>query len=501
MFSSSRLLLVQRRVFSARFFASLPEYTLLPLPALSPTMETGNLAQWNKAEGDQISPGDVIAEVETDKAVVDYEAQEDAFLAKILVSEGTKDIAVGATLGVLVEEEADIAAIQAADASLFGVDAGAPAADADAPAAAPAAAAAATPPPPPPPVAAAAPSAATGERVFASPLARKLARESGLADLSPIAGAGPRGRVLGADVAAFLAGGGLSMAGQSAPSIGHSASGDFSDVDPSQMRKVIASKLTESKATVPHYYLTAEVGLDAVLRARAEFNAGLSGSETKLSVNDFVIKASALALRKVSRRLSVSLASSRLPPLASLALHHHTRLSHTLLPPYPPIPKVPDANASWMETANGPILRSYDTVDVNVAISTDNGLVSPVVLDADLKDLMEISANVRELAAKAQENALRPEELGVGTFTTSNLGMFGVRQFCAIITPPQAMALAVGAGQKKVVPSADGKSDYDIVTTMAVTASCDHRVVDGAVGAQWLAAFKLYMENPMKMMF
>ena len=519
-----------RTALSARVFSALPEYVLLPLPALSPTMETGNLAQWNKAEGDLIQPGDVIAEVETDKAVVDYEAQEEQYLAKILVPEGTKDIAVGATLGVLVEEQGDIAAIQAADASEFGVQAEAGAQTAAA--AAPAAAAAAAPPPPPPPAAsapapAAAARASTGERVFASPLARKLARESGLGDLSPIAGRGPRGRVLGADVSAFIAGGGLSMGGQDVPSIGHTASG--ADVDPSQMRKIIASKLTESKGTVPHYYLTAEVTLDAVLRTRAEFNAGLGAGDAKLSVNDFVIKAAALAMRKVRLRFCarrVLLRTIAIRPAQCLSTHSpHTyacapvafrRSRHANPPPPPPLParprspalllpppvppQVPDANASWLETAGGPILRTYDTVDINVAISTENGLVSPVVLDADVKAMGEISANVRELAAKAQERALSPEDLATGTFTTSNLGMFGVRQFCAIITPPQAMALAVGAGQKKVVPSTDGLSDYEIQTSMAVTASCDHRVIDGAVGAQWLAAFKLYMENPMKML-
>jgi pyruvate dehydrogenase E2 component (dihydrolipoamide acetyltransferase) len=441
------------RLAAQRAFSSdLPEHEFLHLPSLSPTMESGVITRWNKAEGDKISADDIIAEIETDKAVVDYAATEDGYLAKILQSEGSGDLAVGTVIGVTVEEEADIAAFadyQHADAAT------APPAAPAAPPAAPAA------PPAPPALAPAATKAANaGDRVFASPLARIEATRRGI-DIAHVLGSGPGGRVVRADVDELPDGYGAGAsaahaAGATPDSYVSSSTAAFSDADLSQARKVIARNTTLSKQTVPHYYLTIDVEIDELLAARAGLNER-AAPEARLSVNDFIIKASALACRDV-----------------------------------------PECNSSWQ----GDSIRQYHHVDVNVGMSVgDSGLVSPVVRDCASEGLAAISARVKDLAGRARENALTPADHETGTFTISTLGMYGVKNFCGIISPPQACILAVGAGTDRLLPAAAGSAaEHRTAKVMSVTLSCDHRVVDGAVGAQWLQAFKGYIENPVTML-
>lgn len=445
------------------FSGSLPEHVTLPMPALSPTMTHGTLVSWEVQEGDAIAAGDSIAQVGTDKATIPFDATEDGFMAKILVAEGTEDVPVGTVCAVMVEDKDDVAAFAdyTADA-----DAGAGASDS-----ADAAAKEDSAPPPPPAAPAAddtpkrAAATASGDRVFASPYARKLAREAGL-DITRVAGTGPNSRVVAADVEEYLANPPVeedtdtSFASDSAAAAAPSADaaayarGEFQDIPHTAMRRVIAERLTEAKRTVPHYYLTADVDIGELMKLRAQLNQQL---DTKLSVNDFIIKASALALRQV-----------------------------------------PAVNSSWLESG----VRAYDYVDVSVAVAVEEGLITPIVKDADKLGLGSISSTVRDLAGRAKDRKLQPDEYQGGTFTVSNLGMFGVRQFAAIINPPQAAILAVGAAQKRVVPNPDVDAEvpYASATVFTATLSCDHRVVDGAVGAEWLAAFKGYLENPVTMM-
>eukprot|EP00899_Mesostigma_viride_P014009 jgi/Mesvir1/22609/Mv14055-RA.1 len=453
------------RTFSAA--ASYPGHAEIAMPSLSPTMTQGNLAKWRKQVGDPLKTGDVLCEIETDKATLEMEAMEDGFLAKLLVQEGAKDVAVGTPICVVAESADDIPAFK--DYKSGGAPAK-PAAKAPEKAAAPP-----PPPPPPPPKAAAAPAApkpaaaappaaapaAAGSRVVASPLARKLAEEKGV-DLALVKGTGPNGRIVKEDVLAFLespppaqaaapAAPAPAAPGPAAPA----ATTGYADIPVTMIRKVIASRLLQSKQTIPHYYLSSEVRLDKLNALRTELNAIQEAAKgPKLSVTDFIIKASALALMKV-----------------------------------------PAANSSWM----GDFIRQYSAADISIAVQTDAGLMVPIVKDAEKKGLAGISAEVKALAEKARANKLKPQEYEGGTFTISNLGMFGVKQFAAIVNPPQACILAVGAAEKKLVP---GKEDgqYDVATVMMVTLSCDHRVVDGAVGAQWLAAFKSYIEKPQTML-
>eukprot|EP00499_Haloplacidia_sp_CaronLabIsolate_P010349 CAMPEP_0196770918 /NCGR_PEP_ID=MMETSP1104-20130614/1403_1 /TAXON_ID=33652 /ORGANISM="Cafeteria sp., Strain Caron Lab Isolate" /LENGTH=506 /DNA_ID=CAMNT_0042141033 /DNA_START=40 /DNA_END=1560 /DNA_ORIENTATION=+ len=447
----------------ARFStADLPSHQVLPLPALSPTMEEGRIVKWHKKEGDSVQPGDLIAEVETDKATVDYEAQEEGFIARILVPEGGSALTVGAPLAVLVESAEDVPQFKdfTADAAAAPASAPEPApapapAAASTPAAAPAAAAPTTP----------APATATGDRIFASPLAKSMLREVGV-ELGQLRGkgSGPSGRVIKVDVETFLASGAPAQAATATAGTGVAAAapaGDmargFEDVAVSQMRRVIAQRLTESKQSVPHYYLTADVELDELMRVRSQLNSDMGEDVGKLSVNDFLVKASALAMREV-----------------------------------------PEANSSWLDS----VIRRHNYVDVSVAVAVPDGLITPVVRDVDKRGLLSISTAVRDLATRARERKLAPEEFQGGTFTISNLGMFGIKQFSAIINPPQACILAVGAAERRVLPNEqpDAMDPYRIATVMSVTLSCDHRVVDGAVGAQWLQAFKKYLENPLRML-
>lgn len=421
-------------------------------------MEAGTIVNWQKSEGDRVVEGDLLAEIETDKATMGFESVEEGYLARIFIPEGTKDIPVGKLLCIIVEEEADIAAFANYDETAED----APPAPAAAPPAAPTPTPAAPPPPPPapvaappiaPPIAAPAPApamAAPGGKVQASPLARELARQKGI-DLTQVQGSGADGEVKADDVRNFVPGG--AVVAPSAPTAVPGAA--YVDIPLSSMRQTIAKRLLQSKQTIPHYYLTIDLNVDKVLRLRRDLNEVLAKDDIKLSVNDFIIKASALSCRKV-----------------------------------------PEANSSWMDN----YIRQYNAVDVNVAVATPNGLITPIVFRADIKGLSDITQDVSRLAAKAREGKLQPQEFQGGTFTISNLGMYGIKSFSAVINPPQACILAVGGAEKRLVVDEDSNQGYGQANMMSVTLSCDHRVVDGAVGAQWLAEFRKFMERPETML-
>lgn len=437
------------------------------MPALSPTMEEGNLAKWLVKEGDQVSSGDVIAEIETDKATMEVEAVDEGVIAKILVAEGTEGVAVNAVIAVLAEEGEDPGSVQAGSG-------GAPA---PAPASAPAESAPAPVTAPKPekaqetaPVTAAVPS--PGKRVFSSPLARRIAGQNGI-DLGALSGTGPNGRVVKRDVeAAMAAGTGKAGAAAAKPAASGGApmaigagpdprkiAGQldmvYEEIPASGMRKTIARRLVEAKQTVPHFYLTVDIELDALLAMRKQVNAAVPEG-VKISVNDMIILASAKALIDE-----------------------------------------PDTNASWA----GDAILKYQSADVAVAVATDGGLITPVIRDAQSKSLSTISAEMIDLATRAREGKLKPHEYQGGTFSISNLGMFGVREFAAVINPPHGAILAVGKGEKRpVVRTTDAGDELGIATVMSATLSCDHRVVDGAVGARWLNAFQKRLENPLSML-
>jgi pyruvate dehydrogenase E2 component (dihydrolipoamide acetyltransferase) len=417
----------------------------ITMPALSPTMETGTLARWLKAVGDAVKPGDVLAEIETDKATMEVEAIDEGVLTQILVPDGTEEVKVGTPIAVIAGEGEEAAAPAAAPAP-------APAAPAPAPAApAPAA--------PAPPVAPPAPAAAA--RILASPLARRIAELRGL-DLADLKGTGPNGRIVKADVDAASAAPAAAVAAPApaapAPAAPAPAPAGITTDIPheavklSNMRKVIARRLTESKQTVPHYYLAIDCRLDALLKLRADLNASLEASGVKLSVNDLLIKALALALRQV-----------------------------------------PDANVSY----TGEALIKYHRADISVAVAIPAGLITPVIVGADDKRLSMIAAEMKALAARAKEGKLQPHEYQGGTASLSNLGMYGIKQFEAVINPPQGMILAVGAGDRR--PWVEGDALVP-ATVMTATGSFDHRAIDGAVGAQLMAAFKALVEAPLAML-
>jgi pyruvate dehydrogenase E2 component (dihydrolipoamide acetyltransferase) len=435
------------------------------MPALSPTMTEGTLAKWHKKEGDAVASGDVIAEIETDKATMEVEAADEGVLGKILVPAGTQGVKVNAPIAFLLGEGEDASALGAAPP--------AKAAPAPKPAAPPPAPEPAAPPPPAPTVSPPKPAPATtpapaprmdGERRFASPLARRLARESNV-DLARVAGSGPHGRIVKRDIEAAIAGGGamlvpspaaptpaVAAAPAAAPPIDTSM--PFTAVPNSTMRKVIARRLSESKRDIPHFYLAVDCEIDGLLALRKDLNekSPEGAGAYKLSVNDFVIRAAALALRKV-----------------------------------------PAANATWTDEAT----RLYDNVDISVAVATPNGLITPIIRRADAKGLAVISNEMKALAQKARDGKLRPEEFQGGGFSISNLGMYGIREFSAIINPPQACILAVGAAEQRPVVK---KGALAIATVMTCTLSVDHRAVDGAVGAEFLGAFKKLIEEPLTML-
>lgn len=445
----------------------------ITMPALSPTMEEGNLAKWLVKEGDKVSSGDVIAEIETDKATMEVEAVDEGTVAKIVVPEGTEGVKVNAVIAILAEEGEDVAeAAKGADA--------APAPQAEAKSEAPKAEAKKQEAPAPAPVkaeqAAAAPvannAAEKGERVFSSPLARRIAKDAGI-DLAAVKGTGPRGRVVQRDVEAAIASGGAKVAAPqdavaaSAPkSMSDDAvlklfeEGSYELIPHDGMRKTIARRLVESKQTVPHFYLTIDCELDALLALRSQINAAAPMIKTekgevpayKLSVNDLVIKAAALALRDI-----------------------------------------PDANVSWTESG----MIKHKRADVGVAVSIPGGLITPIVRQSDSKTLSTISNEMKDLAKRARDRKLKPEEYQGGSTAVSNLGMFGVKDFAAIINPPHATIFAIGAGEQRAVVK-DG--EIKVATIMSVTLSTDHRAVDGALAAELAQAFKRHIEHPMGML-
>ena len=427
----------------------------ITMPALSPTMTDGNLAKWLKAEGEAIAIGDVIAEIETDKATMEVEAVDEGVLGKILVPEGSEHVAVNAVIGLILQEGEDAAAVEGYAGDQPAPAAPAPAPPAAAPAPAPEAAPpSATPRPEAPAPAPAAPQAAGGERIKASPLARRMAKQAGL-DLAALTGSGPQGRIVKADIDAALAGKAPAPAAAALPTVvGAMPAAAPTEIPHSIMRKTIARRLVEAKQVVPHIYLTIDCEIDELLALRKKLNgrAEERGEDYKLSVNDFVVRAVALALRKVPR-----------------------------------------VNASWTDAA----MLQHATADVAVAVALEDGLITPIIRNADQKGLAVISREIKELAGRAREGKLMPEEYQGGTFSVSNLGMFGIREFAAIINPPHAAILAVGAGQQRPVVK-DGA--LAVASIMSCTVSADHRVVDGSVAAEFLQAFKGYIDDPLSML-
>ena len=440
------------------------------MPALSPTMTEGKIAQWLKKEGEAVRSGDLLAEIETDKAIMEVEATDEGILGKILAEAGDDAIAVNTPIAVIVADGEDKfaldASVKAALAEAKAAPKPAPAPAAAAPAPGPAgptpapmaqAPAPATTPRAPKPAPARTPARTPGVRVVASPLARRMAKAEGI-DLARVTGSGPHGRIVKADIDAAMASGGALGGGGIFAGLGQSFPAAAARAEPhSTMRKVIARRLTESKQNVPHYYVTVDCGIDALVDLRREINA--SDEALRISLNDFIIRAVALALQEV-----------------------------------------PAANASWSDEA----MILYGAADVSVAVATDGGLITPIVRSAEKKGIAAISAEVKELAARARDGKLAPEEYQGGTFTISNMGMMGVREFAAVINPPQACILAIGAGEERVVvrKRADGNGrDGEICTAMLMTCtlSCDHRAVDGAVGARFLAAFKGLVEHPVRL--
>ncbi len=437
--------------------------TNILMPALSPTMTEGTLARWLKHEGDTVRAGDVIAEIETDKATMEVEAVDEGVLGRILVADGSQGVKVNEPIAILVEPGEKLpdgpAPARAAPAAAAPAPAAAPA---RAPATAPAAATAqAAPAPASAPAAAPAVNGHDASRIVASPLARRMARQAGL-DLAGLAGSGPNGRIVRADVQAALAKPAAAAPQAAKPAAAPapapvSAAGLAAHtlVPHSTIRRVIARRLSEAKATIPHFYVSTDIELDAMLALRTRLNAKSPAEAPgafKLSVNDLIIKAAAIALRQV-----------------------------------------PGVNASWTDDG----IALYNDVDISVAVSIPDGLITPIVRQADRKGLAAISNEMKDLAARAKSGKLKPEEFQGGGFSISNMGMYGVSTFSAIINPPQAAILAVAAGEKRAVVRGD---QVAIATMMTCTLSVDHRVVDGALGARWLSAFKRIVEDPLSLM-
>ncbi|ABE40037.1 Dihydrolipoamide acetyltransferase, long form [Rhodopseudomonas palustris BisB5] len=466
------------------------------MPALSPTMEKGNLAKWLKKEGDKVKSGDVIAEIETDKATMEVEASDEGTLAKILVPEGTQDVAVNAVIAVLAGDGEDVEAAGAgagkaeapkaeaakaedvkkpAASSVETTAARAPqddggAAGKGAADAAPRPAEGAKAPGSKGDAMRAKPAQSSDARVFSSPLARRLAKDAGI-DLARVEGTGPHGRVIARDVEQAKAGGGLkapaAAASSAAPAVAPSMSdqqiralypeGSYEAVPHDGMRRTIAQRLTQSTQTIPHFYLTIDCNLDRLMAAREDINAAAPKDKDgkpayKLSVNDFVIKAMAVALQRI-----------------------------------------PDANVSWTEAG----MLKHRHSDIGVAVAMPGGLITPIIRSAETASLSAISKQMKDFAARARARKLKPDEYQGGTTAISNLGMYGIKDFTAVINPPHATILAVGAGEQRPIVR-DGK--IEIATMMSVTLSCDHRAVDGALGAELIGAFKTLIENPVMMM-
>jgi pyruvate dehydrogenase E2 component (dihydrolipoamide acetyltransferase) len=440
------------------------------MPALSPTMEKGNLAKWLKKEGDKVKSGDVIAEIETDKATMEVEAVDEGTIAKILVPEGTQDVPVNDVIAVMAGDGEDVKAAGA------GAGSAKPAAKPSDAAPPKAAAAPAAPAPKPAPAPAAAPQAASAApqtnghgRIFSSPLARRLAKDAGI-ELGRINGSGPHGRVIARDVEEAKSGKGLKAPGAApsgAPAVAPSMSdkqilalfepGSYEIVPHDGMRRTIAQRLTASVQTVPHFYLTIDCDIGKLLTAREEINKQAPTDKEKkplykLSVNDFVIKAMAVALQRI-----------------------------------------PNCNVSWTESG----MLKHKHSDIGVAVAMPGGLITPIIRNAEAKSLSTISGEMKDFAARARARKLKPEEYLGGTTAISNLGMYGIKDFTAVINPPHATILAVGTSEERPVVRS---GRIEIAHIMSVTLSCDHRAVDGALGAELIGAFKMLIENPVMMM-
>ncbi|CAF1215447.1 unnamed protein product [Rotaria sp. Silwood1] len=453
--------------------SSLPSHKRITLPALSPTMETGTIRSWSKKEGEKVAEGDVLAEIETDKATLGFESSDDGYLAKIFIPAGSKDVSVGKLCAIIVEKEEDIAAFKNyKDDSSESSDEKATISEKTA-------------------KKENVPtkkddltsqkeqkttstrSSSDDDRIVASPFARKIAQEKGI-DLDSIQGSGPNGRIIAEDVEKFIKEGGVKTKldakkvkdAQTTPSKAAKkdketaiGTGGYDEQQISELQAENARRVTQSKTTIPHYYLTIDIQLDEILKLRQKLNDILTpkskDSKEKIrgiSVNDFIIKAAALACKKR-----------------------------------------PETNSVWMDKS----IRQYETVDINVAIATEAGLLmTPIIYNADQKGLSTINKEISQLSEKANNGKLNDNELEMGTFTISNLGMYGITNFSAIIYPQQSAILAVGGVETKIVPAADSPKGFRQSTILNVTLACDHRVIDGAIGAQWLQEFKQFLENP-----
>ncbi|KAH7911924.1 pyruvate dehydrogenase [Hygrophoropsis aurantiaca] len=441
------------RILARRIHVSARRHALskFGMPAMSPTMTEGGIASWKKQEGESFTAGDVLVEIETDKATIDVEAQDDGILAKIIAADGAKNVTVGSTIAIMAEEGDDLSG---ADKLASESDSPPQPKEENA-----------TPPPKAEEPSKAEPSQvpqetkpdlAKGDRIFASPIAKKIALERGI-PLSQIKGSGPEGRIIREDVEKYQPPAAPSPTA-SATAVGPSAAlPDYTDTPVTTMRRVIGARLTQSKQELPHYYLTVEINMDKVLKLREVFNKTLSEKDkaAKLSVNDFILKAVACALNDV-----------------------------------------PEANSAWL----GEVIRTYKKADISVAVATPTGLITPIVKDVGAKGLAAISAEAKGLAKKARDGKLTPQEYQGGTFTVSNLGMFDIDHFTAIINPPQSCILAVGTTKPTLVSAPEEERGFKTVNMMKVTLSSDHRTVDGAVGARWMSAFKGYLENPLTFM-
>ncbi|CAF0912208.1 unnamed protein product [Rotaria sp. Silwood1] len=459
--------------------SSLPSHKRITLPALSPTMETGTIRSWSKKEGEKVAEGDVLAEIETDKATLGFESSDDGYLAKIFIPAGSKDVSVGKLCAIIVEKEEDIAAFKnykddSSESSVKKKSSDEKATISEKTAmkenvltkkddstSQKEQKTTST------------RSSSDDDRIVASPFARKIAQEKGI-DLDSIQGSGPNGRIIAEDVEKFIKEGGVKTKldakkvkdAQTTPSKAAKkdketaiGTGGYDEQQISELQAENARRVTESKTTIPHYYLTIDIQLDEILKLRQKFNDILTpkskDSKEKIrgiSVNDFIIKAAALACKKR-----------------------------------------PETNSVWMDKS----IRQYETVDINVAIATEAGLLmTPIIYYADQKGLSTINKEISQLSEKANNGKLNDNELEMGTFTISNLGMYGITNFSAIIYPQQSAILAVGGVETKIVPAADSPKGFRQSTNVNVTLACDHRVIDGAIGAQWLQEFKQFLENP-----
>jgi pyruvate dehydrogenase E2 component (dihydrolipoamide acetyltransferase) len=424
------------------------------MPAMSPTMTEGGIASWKKSEGDTFTAGDVLLEIETDKATIDVEAQDDGILAKIISQDGATGVPVGAVIAIVGEAGDDISGAD----DMASKAASAPPPSSETKQDSPPPKKDDSPPAPPPsksesPKKSSSDSKAdlpTGDRIFASPIAKKIALERGI-PLAQVKGSGPEGRITREDVEKFK------PSASSATSAPASPESDYVDTPVSNMRRTIGSRLTQSKQELPHYYVTVDVNMDKVLKLREVFNKTLTDKDkgAKLSVNDFVVKAVSCALADV-----------------------------------------PEVNSAWL----GEVIRQYKKADISVAVATPNGLITPIIKDVGSKGLATISSEAKALVKKARDGKLSPHEYQGGTFTISNMGMFDVSHFTAIINTPQSCILAVGSTTPTLVPAPEEERGFKTVQLLKVTLSSDHRTVDGAVSARWLQAFKGYLENPLTFM-